>query len=417
MTPRNGTGSNRGDVFFFGIHIWEYYHLILSAYIKSMEVITLQSFLKIFHVKNEKHCTINNLMKNATVKIGTKQRKLNEYTKEKQISNDTIKTLCDNINNRDEYLTRFYDLSLKINPDKLVIRDADILPMKSRKMNNNQSIIFKNVIRNIHMFDILQYTKSGIDNVPTFFDMLYDLYLHNIIDYKLLTPSATHYIKKGRIGSVFSSYYFRASIMNPYLVYSLNESIFKSKRIFSPTLGWSSYCYGFLESSHVIEYVGTDVIPSVCKKTEGFSDIYNDKTVDIYCTPSEDLLKNTTFMKKYKGHFDLVFFSPPYYELELYKSNNQSTDRYKTYEEWLTGYWEQTMKLCNHVLGKTGKMCYILSGYGSKATSKYKDLLTDMNNIAKQYFHLSSEQPMYNKNVHVTTHRETGEQIVIFTKK
>jgi hypothetical protein len=75
------------------------------------------------------------------------------------------------------------------------------------------------------------------------------------------------------------------------------------------------------------------------------------------------------------------------------------------------------MKLCNHVLGKTGKMCYILSGYGSKATSKYKDLLTDMNNIAKQYFHLSSEQPMYNKNVHVTTHRETGEQIVIFTKK
>jgi hypothetical protein len=219
MTPRNGTGSNQGDVFFFGIHIWEYYHLILSAYIKSMEVITLQSFLKIFHVKNEKHCTINNLMKNATVKIGTKQRKLNEYTKEKQISNDTIKTLCDNINNRDEYLTRFYDLSLKINPDKLVIRDADILPMKSRKMNNNQSIIFKNVIRNIHMFDILQYTKSGIDNVPTFFDMLYDLYLHNIIDYKLLTPSATHYIKKGRIGSVFSSYYFRASIMNPYLVY------------------------------------------------------------------------------------------------------------------------------------------------------------------------------------------------------
>jgi hypothetical protein len=267
------------------------------------------------------------------------------------------------------------------------------------------------------MFDILQYTKSGIDNVPTFFDMLYDLYLHDVIDYKLLTPSATHYIKKGRIGSVFSSYYFRASIMNPYLVYSLNESIFKSKRVFSPTLGWSSYCYGFLESPHVIEYVGTDVIPSVCNKTKELADIYTNKAVDIYCKPSEDLLEIPTFMKKYKGHFDLVFFSPPYYELELYKSNNQSTDRYKTYEEWLTGYWEKTMKLCSHVLGKSGKMCYILSDYGSTSTPKHKALLTDMNNIAKQYFHLSSKQPMHNKNVHVTTHRETGEQIVIFTKK
>jgi hypothetical protein len=382
-----------------------------------MEFISLQSFLKLFHKKGEQQCTVNKMLKNMKVRVGKKDRPLTQYMTDKDITRETVQILCDNINNRDEYLTRFYELSLKINPDKLVIKDTDVLPMKDHKMNNNKDIVFKNVIRNLHMFDILQYTKSGIDNVPTFFDMLYDLYLHNIIDYKLLTPSATHYIKKGRIGSVFSSYYFRASIMNPYLVYSLNESIFKSKRIFSPTLGWSSYCYGFLESPHVIEYVGTDVIPSVCKKTKEFSDIYTNQSIDIYCKPSEDLLEDTTFMKKYKGHFDLVFFSPPYYELELYKSNNQSTDRYKTYEEWLAGYWEQTMKLCNHVLVKSGKMCYILSGYGSKTTSKHKDLLTDMNNIAKQYFHLSSEQPMYNKNVHVTTHRETGEQIVIFTKK
>ena len=40
-----------------------------------------------------------------------------------------------------------------------------------------------------------------------------------------------------------------------------------------------------------------------------------------------------------------------------------------------------------------------------------------MNNIAKTYFKLLSTQPMFNKNVHVTTHRDTGEQIVIFRKK
>jgi tRNA1(Val) A37 N6-methylase TrmN6 len=122
-------------------------------------------------------------------------------------------------------------------------------------------------------------------------------------------------------------------------------------------------------------------------------------------------------MQKYTQHFDVVFFSPPYYELELYKSDNQSTDRYKTYESWLAGYWEETIKLCHDVLEKNGKMCYILSGYGSQNSNNNFDLLKDMNNIAKKYFRLTSTQPMYNKNVHVTTHRETGEQIMIFTKK
>ena len=72
------------------------------------------------------------------------------------------------------------------------------------------------------------------------------------------------------------------------------------------------------------------------------------------------------------------------------------------------------MILCNHVLAKKGKLCYILSGYGSKGIEV--QLLDDMNSIAKEYFKLKSTQPMYNKNVHVTSHRETGETIVLFTK-
>jgi hypothetical protein len=381
-----------------------------------MEVISLKSFLNLFHKKDEVKYTVNKMLTTMTVKVGNKIHLLSKYADTKKITRESLQLLCDHINNRDDYLTRFYNLSLSIDFSNLVISATDVMPMKNNKMNNNQEIRFKNIIRNLHMIDILHKTKSGIDNVPTFFDVLFNLYFNGIIDYKLLTPSALHYIQKGRIGSVFSSYFFRASIMNPYLVYSLNQTIFKATRIFSPTLGWSSYCYGFMESPYVTEYVGTDVIPSVCEKTRKFSNIYTKKKIDIYCTPSEQLLVNRKFMQKYKNHFDLVFFSPPYYELELYKSNNQSTDQYKTYTEWLDQYWNRTMKLCNHVLEKGGKMCYILSGYGSSNT-KYFDLLNDMNNIAKTYFKLLSTQPMFNKNVHVTTHRDTGEQIVIFCKK
>ena len=44
------------------------------------------------------------------------------------------------------------------------------------------------------------------------------------------------------------------------------------------------------------------------------------------------------------------------------------------------------------------------------------DILGDMNKIAKKYFTLKSQQPMYNKDVHSTKHKETAEQIMIFQK-
>ena len=342
-----------------------------------------------------------------TVKIGNKSIPLTEYmkTKDKLLGTD-IKLLFENIRNRNEYLTRFYETSLKV-PDSLAITDA---PMKNKQMNNNALVKYKNVIRNMFYKEILKDTKSGIENNPTFFDVLEDLYVRNIIDYKILTPSAIHYMKNGRLGSVFSSFYFRASIMNPYLVYSLNQSVLHGTRIFTPTLGWCSYCYGFLESPGVIEYVGTDVITSVCKKTSEFArEYYPNKSVKIYNSPSESLL-TPKFIDQYKNHFDVVFFSPPYYRLEMYPGTNQSTTKYKTYEEWLAGYWEKTIQLCHLVLAPGGKLCYILSGYGSI------DLLKDMNQVTKKYFKLKSQQPMFNKNVHVTEHRETGETIMIFIK-
>jgi tRNA1(Val) A37 N6-methylase TrmN6 len=122
-------------------------------------------------------------------------------------------------------------------------------------------------------------------------------------------------------------------------------------------------------------------------------------------------------MDKYKNHFDVVFFSPPYYRLELYDGENQSTTKYDTYEKWLDKYWSATIQLCQHVLQPGGRLCYILSGYGSDNTKENYDLLDDMNTITKKYFTFKSKQPMYNKNVHVTAHRETSEQIMLFVKK
>ena len=377
------------------------------------EYVSLKDFLDIFKSPN-KNDTFDKFYNKAKVRSGNKLTKLSDYVTSKNINMDDMRLLHTHIKQRDEYLTRFYTMSLRINESKI---HNVLKPMKINELDNNKEPLCKNVIRSMHMIDILQNTKSGIENIPTYMDVLKDIYLKNIIDYKILTPSSLFYMNNGRLGSVFSSYYFRASIMNPYLVYSLNHRLLKGTKIFTPTLGWSSYSYGFLECPMVTEYVGTDVIKSVCDKTGKFArENYKDKLINIYCKPSEDLMKVSNFTNKYKNYFDVVFFSPPYYRLELYEGKSQSTEKYKTYEEWLDKYWEQTIKMCQYVLQPGGRLCYIISGYGSEKTTNNLNLVDDMNKITKKYLTYKRTLPMYNKNVHVTKHKETGEQIILFVK-
>lgn len=365
--------------------------------------ITESKFIDNFNDTNE--TSYSEFIKKAKVKSKIKTYALTEYIKEKDMKKGDFKQLYNHYKNKDSYLHNFFTYSMKI-PEVLTIVEP---PMKT-KMNNNENTHYKNVIRNMHYKDILKNTQSGFNN-PSYLKVLEDFYNKEILDYNLVIPSALEYINNNQIGSVFSSLYFRASIMNPYLVYSLNKSILKGKRIFTPTLGWTSYCYGFLECNEVEEYVGTDVIPSVCSKTKKFANkYYSEKKCDIFCVPSESLLLDKSFIEKYANHFDVVFFSPPYYKLEIYKGGKQSVNEYKSYEEWLHEYWENTVQLIKLVLINGGTLCYILSGYGSDLQH---DLVKDMNSITSKYFRHFKTINMNNQTSN-KRHRETNEQIFIF---
>ena len=91
--------------------------------------------------------------------------------------------------------------------------------------------------------------------------------------------------------------YFRASIMNPFLVYSLSIDYFKkSKKVLTPCLGWSSYLLGFMQNKNLQHYVGIDVIKKVCSITKKLATYYRpDIKCDIYCSPSEDLYIDNKF--------------------------------------------------------------------------------------------------------------------------
>ena len=389
--------------------------------------ISLPDFLS-FYEKTKYPETFTSFLNNGKVVINGKKEpeKLNDYVQRKGRTPEEVRLLWNEVENRIGYLTRFYKMSLYVDETKHHF-GQHLVPMYLNNINNNTQPLLKNVIRNMYWKEILKETQSGIDNIPTYMDTIDGLFKEYLIHYKLLSPNSLGKISRekredgvegGRFGSVLSSMYFRASIMNPYVPFSLNKRKFKSESVFTPTLGWTSYAYGLLESG-VKEYVGIDVIPVVCKKTDKFIHRYYPSVKkDIRCIPSEKLAKDNNFITRYRDHFDLIFFSPPYFALEKYPGKEQSINNYSNYTEWLNKYWRPTVELCSKVLSKEGSMCYILSDYGSSVSSKqHYSLMDDMQTIVKESFKFKSKIPMYNKNKYVLANDKPPEQIFIFQKK
>ena len=117
-----------------------------------MKFLELTDFLNLF-IREPR--TLDEFIQIAQVKIGNKKEPLTDYMKRKTIDISKIKLLFENIEKRNNYLTRFYKLSLSIDKNKLHITDK---PMIHNEMNNNIKLKYKNIVRNIHYQDILQNT-------------------------------------------------------------------------------------------------------------------------------------------------------------------------------------------------------------------------------------------------------------------
>jgi hypothetical protein len=333
---------------------------------------------------------------------------LSKYRAEnKHIKAADLRNLHDHITTHCEYLTKFYNRSLQIT-DML---NPDTKPMALAAINNSSEQRYKNLVRNMFWREILRDTQNYLRS-KSFLEVLEDLYKHNIINHQLLAPAALRHIAEGDIGKIMSFNYFRASIMNPYVVYSLQRKVFKSRRVFTPTLGWGSYFHGFVAGG-VAEYVGVDVMPNVCKKlTEYAAEYHPEIKTQILCQPSESLLQTPQFMRAYHQYFDTVFCSPPYFRLELYNGGKQSTNEYPTYQSWLEGYWRATVRVCMHVLLPGGTMCYILGNYRDGSTNY--NLVEDMGKImVEEGFKYKRMIPMQNVN---KKHDADIEKIVFFVK-
>lgn len=186
----------------------------------------------------------------------------------------------------------------------------------------------------------------------------------------------------------------RASIFNPVTYRSIVDDLFEGDTLFAPCMGWNAYQLGFYNSKFT-HLVATDVIPEVVANGKILHEEWTryrnnsvfevpERKIKLYCCPSEDLGRATDMVALYQNKVDAVLFSPPYFDLEIYPSADQSFANYPDYDTWLSNYWEATVKICKQVLRPGGRFAFVISNYRNKAKQEV-NISGDMRAIAEKH--------------------------------
>ncbi len=196
----------------------------------------------------------------------------------------------------------------------------------------------------------------------------------------------------------------RPSTFNPATYKGILDSLFKGDTLFAPVMGWNAYQLAFY-SSNFKKFIATDVIPDVVtngdllhteflkykanQQTSVFNNLFEtdsnlEKEVELYLCPSEQLASKYNFDTRYQNCVDAVLFSPPYFDLEIYDSEDQSFTSFPDYEDWLKGYWEETVKLCKTVMRPGARLGFVISNYRN-ADKVMTTISQDMRDVAAKH--------------------------------
>lgn len=355
------------------------------------------------------------------------------------------------ITNRYKYLALFYRAYFQFpDPRTMNWKYTDLIGDRTldgfEVISTQKNDASRRIIRNLFHLELLHHTQitNTVKNQVSFWESLTNLYNKFMLEDRFFAPSSIDQLlsekntKREQLSGIrevnynilfylFQAYQPKASIFNPYSIKWILDEIIPVRgnqmKLFTPVLSWGSYVVSFMHSPHYQTYVGVDVMSSVCKKTEFLASYYQsldpefDKSVSIYCTPSEDLLKNRQFMKKYREYFDTILICPPYYDMEIYHEGEQSTTRYPDYKTWLDKYWGDTVKLCRHVLKKGGTFAVIGNDYKTLKGEIYP-LTGDLDKYVKnQRFKFQNMYYLQNRTspLRVNTKNRT-ERLFIYSK-
>ena len=154
-------------------------------------------------------------------------------------------------------------------------------------------------------------------------------------------------VDRGTLRSCIGLRKYICSQFKPNVAKSIYD-MFKAENILDFSMGWGDRLAGFYASDYGKHYVGIDPRkenhPIYNEQSEfyekhlGFFE--HERKSEFHCSPAEEF-----DFSQYEDYFDLVFTSPPYFNVERYSyDDTQSWVRYKSIEDWNTDFLQKTLK-------------------------------------------------------------------------
>ena len=162
---------------------------------------------------------------------------------------------------------------------------------------------------------------------------------------------------------------------------------FRCVNVLDFSAGWGDRLAGFYCGETTKSYVGIDPNtlnhPNYQRQVEFYKKhqtfFEEEKQVEFICSPAEDV-----DFTKYKEHFDTVFTSPPYFNVEKYSDEDtQSYIRYKDIDSWNKNFLHKTLGNIIPTLKKDGLLAINIADVYDAKNKTYFDICNPMNDFLK----------------------------------
>lgn len=284
-----------------------------------------------------------------------------------------IKKMFNNLKKFDYKNRLFYDKhytvkNIKFNKYKYLFMGRPLLLLSKKTDFNN----FNRIVDYFQNKERMKCKRYGMDYSPYNVYHKKKKYIENkaLEIYSEITP---YTIKETIYNLNYECSSFRQLILLSFI------QMFKPKSILDFSAGWGERLMSCIVSD--IEYTGID-------PNTNLFDGYN-KIINLFAKDkSKYTLINDSFENvKLKKKYNMVFTSPPYFDLEIYSNNKkQSVSKYKSEKDWTNNFLKIALKKSYDSLKMGGYMCININQKNKK--EKYiQEMLDFVYDFKDMYFY------------------------------
>jgi hypothetical protein len=248
--------------------------------------------------------------------------------------------------------------------EKVVLQDGEILPIDTRSRPGHKLLDHHMP----HFWDVKNYKGISVRDLFTQ-ETLEKALLGNLMMHSTPYPTEIRrmVIMYGGLGNVTK---YRTVTSKAIVQY------FGAKRVLDPCAGWGGRMLGCLAAANDTYYCGCEPDENTC---EGLMNLLSDEAIPedirqraaIWNEPIEKVLPSLQKEPKY----DMILTSPPYFNLELYTSGQQSTLIYPTWNDWVHKWLKPVILGCLSCLKESGTSCWSVKNFRSDKVYPLEDIV------------------------------------------